>query len=142
VKNLSFDLKIPFIELLGAQPVHLEKGRAVVSLDMRPELTNSWEAAHGAVVVALLDVSMAMAARSSNDHANGVVTVDLSVNFTRAGTGRLTAEGRVLRNGRSLVFCEGELHDDSGALIAKAIGTFKLRSREDEAPAKSRRKKR
>jgi uncharacterized protein (TIGR00369 family) len=77
VKNLSFDLKIPFIELLGAQPVHLEKGRAVVSLDMRPELTNSWEAAHGAVVVALLDVSMAMAARSSNDHANGVVTVDL-----------------------------------------------------------------
>lgn len=122
-----FGLSIPFLDLLGVQAEHVQQGRAVVSLDVRHELTNSWEVAHGGVVVALLDVSMAVAARSANDHAGGVVTVEMSVNFMQTAAGRLTAEGRVLRNGRSLVFCEGEVRDEGGRLVAKAIGTFKLR---------------
>lgn len=122
-----FGLNIPFLELIGARPELREEGRTVVSLDVRPELTNSWEAAHGAVVMALLDTSMGMAARSANRHAPGVMTVDISVSFLSGGSGKLTAEGRVLRSGRSLVFCEGEVRDESGELVAKALGTFKLR---------------
>ena len=135
-----FGLSIPFLELLGVQAEHREKGRAVVSLDVRHELTNSWEVAHGAVVEALLDESMALAARSVNDHAEGVVTVEMSVNFMKTGAGRLTAEGRVLRNGRALVFCEGEVCDDSGRLVAKAIGTFKLRRRRHGTSSRCKRK--
>ena len=126
-----FDLSIPFLDLLGVQAEYRGKGRAVVSLDIRHELTNSLEVAHGAVVVALLDVAMALAARSVNNHAAGLVTVEMSVNFMQAGSGRLTAEGRVMRNGRTLVFCEGEVHDTSNKIIAKSIGTFKLRSHRD-----------
>jgi len=122
-----FGLEIPFLELIGARPELREEGRTVVSLDVRHELTNSWEVAHGAVVMALLDTSMGMAARSANRHAHGVMTVDISVNFLSGGSGKLTAEGRVLRSGRSLVFCEGEVRDEAGELVAKALGTFKLR---------------
>jgi len=122
-----FGLEIPFLELLGARPELREEGRTVVSLDVRHELTNSWEVAHGAVVMALLDASMGMAARSANRHTLGVMTVDISVNFLSGGSGKLTAEGRVLRSGRSLVFCEGEVRDEAGELVAKALGTFKLR---------------
>ncbi|RXZ45435.1 PaaI family thioesterase [Crenobacter cavernae] len=35
--------------------------------------------------------------------------------------------GRVLRGGRSLVFCEGEVRDENGERVAKAMGIFKLR---------------
>jgi acyl-coenzyme A thioesterase PaaI-like protein len=37
----------------------------------------------------------------------------------------------VLRGGRSLYFCEGEAYDASGELIAKSLGTFKLRRLEE-----------
>jgi len=57
----------------------------------------------------------------------GVLTVDLSVGFMRAGFGeRVVAEGRVLHGGQSTAFCEGEARDEQGNLLAKAIGTFKL----------------
>jgi acyl-coenzyme A thioesterase PaaI-like protein len=36
-------------------------------------------------------------------------------------------EARCLRAGRSLAFCEGEIRDAAGELVAKAVGTFKLR---------------
>jgi uncharacterized protein (TIGR00369 family) len=137
-----FGLSIPFLDLLGVQPEHLENGRAVLSLNVRPELTNSWEVAHGAVIMALLDVSMGMATRSVHEDSDGVVTVDMSVNFLQAAAGRLTAEGRVLRKGRSLVFCEGEVRDAGGELVAKAIGTFKLRGYRDRESSHSKRAER
>lgn len=129
-----FGLNVPYLELLGVQPEEREHGRAVVSLEVRPELTNSWEVAHGGVIMALLDVSMASAARSTNPNAAGAITVDMSVSFVQAGAGRLRAEGRVLRNGGSLVFCEGEVRGAGGELVAKALGTFKLRRREPVRP--------
>jgi acyl-coenzyme A thioesterase PaaI-like protein len=41
---------------------------------------------------------------------------------------KVMAEGRVLHGGKSTAFCEAEARDDKGALLAKAIGTFKLLS--------------
>lgn len=131
VSDSYFGLRIPYLELLGVRAETQERGRARVVLDVRPELTNSWNAAHGGVVMALLDVSMASAARSTVENAAGAVTIEMSVNFLQAGMGRLQAEGRVLRDGRSLVFCEGEVRNAEGELLAKALGTYKVRRREE-----------
>lgn len=118
---------VPFRELLGVQLEHWADGRAVVSLETRPELTNSGGATHGGVVVALLDMAMASAARTTTGQPNGGITIDMSISFLRSGAGRLLAEGRVLRDGKSFIFCEGEVRDTNGELIAKALGTYKLR---------------
>ena len=67
-------LRIPFLELLGAHAEERGKGRAVASLDLRPALANSWQVAHGGVVMTLLDVSMALAARSTVAQGAGVMT--------------------------------------------------------------------
>ena len=122
-----FGLDIPFIDLLQAKEEHWEKGRAVSSVEVRPELYNSWEYAHGGVVMTLLDVTMGSAARSQVPHAAGVVTVDMSVSFLSAGQGLLTVEARVLRSGASLIFCEGEMRDEAGELVAKAMASFKVK---------------
>jgi uncharacterized protein (TIGR00369 family) len=122
-KEKFFGLDIPFIDLLKAKAEHWEKGRAVASIEIRPELYNSWQYAHGGVVMTLLDVTMGSAARSSVPHAAGVVTVDMSVSFIAAGQGRLT----VLRSGASIIFCEGEMRDEAGELVAKAMASFKVK---------------
>lgn len=124
-----FGLKIPFLELIGVRAEHREHGRAVVALDVSRDLANSWGSAHGGVLTSLLDVSMGAAAMAADAHASGVVTVNLSVTFVRSGTGALVAEGRVMKGGRSLVFCEGEVRDHEGEIVAKGVGTFKVKRR-------------
>jgi uncharacterized protein (TIGR00369 family) len=119
-------IEIPFTEHLGVQLVEMTKEHAV-SLQKRPELLNSWGATHGGVIMTMLDLVMSWAVRGHYGVVGGVLTVDLSVGFMKAGVSdKVTAEGRVLHGGKSTAFCESEARDDKGALLAKAIGTFKL----------------
>ena len=121
-----FGVKIPFAEHLGIELVLATKERAIVSLDRQPELLNSLGAAHGGVLMTMLDLVMTCAVRGHYGVAGGVITVDMSVGFIAPGTGKVFAEARVLHGGRSTCFCEAEAKDDAGKLLAKAIGTFKL----------------
>ena len=121
-------LRIPFVEHLGIRLTEQSKARASIVLDKRPELLNSWGAAHGGVVMTMLDYVMSAAVRGHYgiDSAS-VLTIDMSVGFMNAGVSdRIHADARVLHAGQSTAFCESEARDDGGKLLAKAIGTFKL----------------
>jgi uncharacterized protein (TIGR00369 family) len=118
---------VPFAELLGLRVVPAEPGLARLELELRPELLNSFHDAHGGVVTTLADVALAVAAITRDGAARGAITVNLSVSFVGPGRGRLVAEARCLRSGRELAFSEGEVRDAAGELVAKAVGTFKLR---------------
>lgn len=124
-----FGLEVPFLDLIGVSSEHWEPGKTTVSLRPRPDLTNHFGIFHGGVLATLLDVAMASAARSLYPEAAGVVTVDMSLQYMRPASGTLQAEGRVVQSGRSTVFCEADLRDEAGQLLAKAIGTFKVRER-------------
>jgi uncharacterized protein (TIGR00369 family) len=125
--------RVPFAELLGVQVTGQQPGRAILELELRPELLNSWEVAHGGVVMTLADIALAVAARTHDPAAKGAMTVELKVSFIEPGEGKLVAEGRCLRSGKSLAFCEGEVRDVSGKLVAKALGTFMLRRARNSA---------
>jgi acyl-coenzyme A thioesterase PaaI-like protein len=43
--------------------------------------------------------------------------------------------GHATGGGASVCFCEGEIHDDAGKLVAKAIGSFKYRRKPDGSQA-------
>ncbi len=118
---------IPFASHLGIRIKEKGDGRAVLELDLRPELMNSYDAAHGGVVMTLLDIAMAVAARTRDATANGAITVEMKATFIGIGQGTLIAEGRCLHLGRQVAFCEGDMHDAAGKLVAKASGTFMLR---------------
>ena len=128
--SLKFALDIPFVETLGMQLWRFDGGFAEISLEVRPEMLNSWAVAHGGVVMTLLDVVMAHAARSVRDDSEhgtpGIVTVEMKTSFMRPATGRLMATGRLLHATKSMAFCDGSVHDASGALCAHATGTFKF----------------
>lgn len=123
----------PFLKLVGARLEEAAAGRSRYTLDLRPELVNIHHAAHGGVIMTVLDAAMASAAVSKTDFTTIVMTIDMSISFMRPGTGRLTIHGRVVGGGASVSFCEAEITDESGETIAKALGSFKQRKikRED-----------
>ena len=121
-----FGLTIPFGEHIGIEALEQQEGLVRTALEIKPELMNSWGVAHGGAVMTLLDLTLGMAARSLDMASNGSITVEMKVNFLKAATGRIHAEGRAMRSGKTLVFCEGEVRDADHAICAKATGTFKL----------------
>jgi fatty-acyl-CoA synthase len=124
---------IPFLEKIGMRRVRVGAGVAVVALDLLPDLLNNHGAGHGGVLMTLLDSAMANAALSRIDFAREVVTIDMHIGFMRPATGRLEATGRATGGGRSVCFCEAEVVDATGVVVAKAMGTF--RYRDARAPA-------
>ena len=124
----DFIRKIPFSQHLGVKVETLEKGLARLSMAVRPEFMTSWGTAHGGSILALLDITLSMTARTLYDPPRSVMTVDLSTQFIGTATGLLRAEGRVMKAGQSTIFCEGEARDEKGELVAKAIGTFRALS--------------
>lgn len=132
--NPEFGVPIPFIEHLGIRLIEQNETRAVIRLDKRPELLNSWGSTHGGVIMTMLDLVMSASVRGRYKVAASVLTVDLSVGFIAASMGDIIAEGRVLHAGKSTAFCEGEARDTEGKLLTKAIGTFKLLTEREKQP--------
>ena len=122
-----FGLTIPFLDHLGVEPEEVGHGYVRIVLELQPEHCNSFGIAHGGVIMSLLDAAMGLAARSAHQHGGGAMTLDMSSSFMSGGHGRLIAEGRVLRSGRSINYCEAEVRNVDGELVAKSLGSFKLR---------------
>jgi uncharacterized protein (TIGR00369 family) len=118
---------IPFANLLGLKLVELHAGTSRFELELRPELMNSFHAAHGGVVMTLLDVAMAFAAKSMDPHAVGAITVEMKTTFISIGKGTLVAHGRCVHHGSTVSLCEGEIQDPTGRIVARASGTFMVR---------------
>jgi uncharacterized protein (TIGR00369 family) len=132
---MNFPLHIPFVQHLDFELIRFQGGEAEIQVQVRPEMHNSWGVAHGGVVMTLLDVVMAHAARSTDapdgQSAPGLVTLEMKTQFMRPGEHRLVAKGRLLHRTATLAFTEGsvfnQLPDGShSALCAHATGTFKF----------------
>jgi uncharacterized protein (TIGR00369 family) len=127
IQGAAAERPMPFLALLGARRERAADGEAVVVVDLVPELLNNQGGGHGGVVMALLDNAMANAAVSRIAFTREVVTIDIHVAFMSPATGRLTATGRATGGGRSVCFCEAEIVDADGRLVARAMGTFRYR---------------
>lgn len=119
--------RIPFYKDLGIELVAVEPGRARLELPILPKHMNGWGAVHGGVTLTVLDVAMAVAARSLEPDGEGVVTVEMKTSFMQPGPpeGRLLASGTCVHQSTTMAFCEAELRDDKDRLLARAMGTFK-----------------
>jgi len=129
----GFPGEIPFVEGLGIRLVRLDTTGSTLEMDLTYEQTNSWNVAHGGVLMTLLDVAMAMAARGAVPPGDdppppGAATIEMKTSFMRPARGRLRAEAKVLHRTRSIAFCEATVFDADGAACAAGNGTFKYLS--------------
>jgi uncharacterized protein (TIGR00369 family) len=118
------DVRIPFAEHLGLRIVRMADGEAVIEFEPRPEHCNSFEVAHGGTVMTILDVAMALAARSLQPES-GSVTIEMKTSFMQPSRGLLQARARVMHRTASIAFCEATVTDPRGRSTAHASGTFK-----------------
>lgn len=113
-----------FVEDLGLQTTRIEGG-AEVRLEVTQSVLNGLGLVHGGVICSLVDHAIGAAAVFALGHGGRAVTAELKINFlVPAERGVLVARGRLLREGQRLLVGEAEVIDQSGRLIAKALGTW------------------
>ena len=126
--TVPFPARVPFVESLGIELQSYGDGHAELRIDLDAAHLNTRDVAHGGVVMTMLDVAMAMAARSAHAagvHATGVATIEMKTSFMRPAEHRLRAVAKLLHKTSTLAFCEASLFDGAGQLCANATGTFK-----------------
>ncbi len=121
----GFPVKIPFLTSLGVRFNRNDSGHSEIELDLEERHQNSWEMAHGGVLMTLLDVAMAMAGRSADPTGRGLVTIEMKTSFMAPGRGKLTARGQCVHRSTTMAFCEGEIVDADGKIVSRGSGTFK-----------------
>ena len=120
--------RIPFVKDLGLELVSGVGGRSRIELKVLPRHLNGWGGVHGGVTMTVLDVAMAVAARSLEPDGRGVLTIEMKTSFIQTGPpeGTVVATGICVHRSTSMAFCEAELRDDKDRLVARASGTFKI----------------
>ena len=125
---LSFGPDIPFVHELGFVLIKAENGESELHYTPRPEHLNSFDVTHGGASMTLLDVTMAVAARSV-DFEQGIVTIEMKTSFMQAANGPLVGKGVMLHRTGTMAFTEGRIYDAQGRLCVHATGTFKYMKR-------------
>lgn len=103
--------------------VDVDDGTSVIEVSLSKDSLNPLGIAHGGLIFSLCDVATGVAARSGG---RNTVSQDASIYFLRPGvnTTKLTAKGRVIREGGRSGLAEAEVFSDDGTLIAKASVTI------------------
>lgn len=103
-------------------------GEVVLTMAANPRFTQQHGFLHGGAAAAGMDTACGFAALSLMPDDAGVLTVEFKVSLLAPGRGeRFRFRGRVVKPGRTLVFCEGEAHGLSGndeRLIATVTATM------------------
>jgi uncharacterized protein (TIGR00369 family) len=121
---MEFGVNIPFVQHLGFELVRFEGGESEIHYDPKPEHLNSFAVVHGGACMTLLDVTMAVAARSV-DKQMGVVTIEMKTSFMQPARGKLSGKGRLMHRTATMGFTDATVYDAEGKPCAHATGTFK-----------------
>ena len=116
----------PYHDLVGIRVTRMEGGSATVVLDKTDELFNAFGGIHGGAIASLIDVASAMSIRSAAPEIRGSATISLSISFVDASSGHLTAIGKVTRLGGTVASTTAEVTDETGKLVAQAVGSFRV----------------
>lgn len=114
----------PIAQLLGLTLIAVERGRAVVEMEVTGKHTNYIGDLHGGVICEIVDGAMAVAYGSTLEEGAGFTTLQLSFNFVKSvRNGRIRAVGKVVKTGKTLGFVQCEVLDEEKNLVAWATGT-------------------
>lgn len=116
-----------FNHYIGLKIEKVEEGSVLYTITIQPHHLNVNGTVHGGVYFSILDTVIGITIRSITRQPN--VTVNMNIHyFAPAMLGEtLTATAKIIQKGRSIVTAEGELKNEKDDLLAKAVGTFKLR---------------
>ena len=119
----------PMARLIDFRLRVAEPGRIVVELEPDESLENTIGLLHGATAAALLDTAMGCAISTMLPAGQGAVTLDLKLTYLRplsVRSGKISAEGKIMKLGRQTSYTEGFVRDVAGNLAVHATATFSM----------------
>ena len=115
---------------IGAVLTKVAPGEVEIQLPFSLDLTQQNGFLHAAAVTAIVDSACGYAAYTLTEKGDNVLTIEFKVNFLAPAKGQLMiARGRVLRSGRSVTVCAGDVFarsDGEEKLIATMLTTIKV----------------
>jgi uncharacterized protein (TIGR00369 family) len=116
------------MHLLGATLGQVEPGVVEIRLPFRADLTQQHGFVHAGVITTIVDSACGYAALSMVPAQTGVLTIEYKANFLAPARGsRFLARGRVLRAGRTVVVCAGDvvaMQDEAEVPVATMLATI------------------
>ena len=119
----------PMARLIDFRLRVAEPGRIVMELEPHESLENTIGLLHGATAAALLDTAMGCAISTMLPAGQGAVTLDLKLTYLRplsVKSGKISAEGKIIKLGRQTSYTEGFVRDGAGNLAVHATATFSM----------------
>src|SRR5512137_1173860 len=117
----------PFFCLMGIDVVSVEPGKAVLRMQVRPDMHNGVGWLQGGMLAALADEAMALALYTQLTHGEGIATISESTSFIRGvREGTILAEAQVIRKGRRVAFMESivRMDDTEKTVLARSTASF------------------
>lgn len=103
------------MEKLGAYLISIEPGQVEIGLNFREDLTQQHGYLHAGIVTTIVDSACGFAAYSLMPSGSEVLTVEYKVNLVSPARGeRFIATGRVIKPGRTLTVCGGDVYAIEG----------------------------
>jgi uncharacterized protein (TIGR00369 family) len=95
---------------INARMTKVAPGEVHIELPFDPALTQQHGYIHAGIITSIVDSACGFAAYSLMAATSGVLTVEYKVNFLSPAKGeRFIAIGRVIKPGRTLTICNGEV---------------------------------
>lgn len=127
-----------FMATIGATLERVEPGLVEIRLPCRPALTQHAGVVHAGVVSAIVDSACGFAAATLMPEGRDVVSVEFKLNLVAPAWGDcLIATGRVVRAGRTLTVCTGEVWASDRSelrIVALMQATMMAVAERDSAP--------
>ncbi|MDR5804863.1 PaaI family thioesterase [Caballeronia sp. LZ001] len=111
---------------LGVQVVEASDGKSRVRLIWSDFLANRRGNVHGGAIASIVDIALSRAIRSVLPEDVSIATIGLNLTYLEPGTGTLEGAGSVVRAGATIAIAEATVGNDSGTIIARASGTFRV----------------
>lgn len=115
----------PYPKHMSMKLTEMDVGLATIELELGAVHLQPFGLVHGGVIATIIDTATFWAVYMGIPEDAGLVNVDLKLNYLKSITkGRLRAEGRSIREGRSICYSEARVYDDLGSLIAHGTSTL------------------
>lgn len=115
----------PYLQHLGIEILSIDKEDTKIMLNVQPYHLNKNGTLHGGVYASMLDFIQKI--HLSSVTKMRCVSMSSSVHFTAPVTkGTVYAEALILSGGYKTIIVDGIIRSESGEIISKGTGTFKI----------------
>jgi len=120
---------IPYWRTLGLRLVQVSIRQAVFEADVTQGMMQNG-VVHGGVLASIADSACAVAGISHVFPKNYATTVNLQIAYLKPlREGKFRAEGKCVKAGRSVLFCEAQVFDEEGTPVCTATSQLLVMSR-------------